>query len=292
MIRGVDAVVLDVDGVLVDVSDSYRRAIVETIERLYGETIARDTIQALKNAGGFNNDWELTDAAALYTLAARRDLDLDVEGFAAAIESRGGGLAAGRAVIGAECTAPGEIEADWSPEQVRRVFQSLYLGGDLYRELEGHEPRIDAHGYIHDEPTLIDPDTVTTLQERFAVGVLTGRPAGEAAIALERAGLDLPEDRVITMDDPPPGKPDPAGLLALADRLGADALAFAGDTLDDIHTAGAAGEADDRAYHGVGVLTGGLTGPEGRRLFEEAGADAVLESVNELPDALQNDSEN
>jgi DNA-binding FadR family transcriptional regulator len=35
----VDAVVLDVDGVLVDVADSYRRAIVETVERLYGERL-------------------------------------------------------------------------------------------------------------------------------------------------------------------------------------------------------------------------------------------------------------
>lgn len=287
MIQSVDAVVLDIDGVLVDVSGSYRRAIVETIERLYGEPTSRGTIQTLKNAGGFNNDWELTDAVALYTLGARRDLDLDVEGFAAAIESRGGGLGAARDVITATCSAPTEIEADWSPEQVRRVFQSLYLGGDLYRELEGHEPRIDAPGYIHEEPTLIDPGTVTALEEQFAIGVLTGRPAGEAAIALERAGLDLREDRVITMDDAYPGKPDPAGLLALADRLDADAVAFAGDTLDDIRTAEAAGEADGRVFCGVGVLTGGLTGSEGRRLFEAAGADAVLDSVNELPAALR-----
>ncbi|MFB6220879.1 MAG: TIGR01548 family HAD-type hydrolase, partial [Halolamina sp.] len=33
-----DAVVLDVDGVLVDVADSYRRAILETVERRHGET--------------------------------------------------------------------------------------------------------------------------------------------------------------------------------------------------------------------------------------------------------------
>ena len=71
-----DAVVLDVDGVLVDVADSYRRAIVESVEYVYGDTIEREDIQAFKDAGGFNNDWELTDAAALYVLARREELGL------------------------------------------------------------------------------------------------------------------------------------------------------------------------------------------------------------------------
>ena len=67
-----DAVVLDVDGVLVDVADSYRRAIVESVARLYDRTVDRSEIQLFKDAGGFNNDWELTYAAALYVLADDR----------------------------------------------------------------------------------------------------------------------------------------------------------------------------------------------------------------------------
>ena len=61
----VGAVVLDIDGVLVDVENSYRRAIIETIDHIYGETIDNTEIQQFKNAGGFNNDWELTDAVGL-----------------------------------------------------------------------------------------------------------------------------------------------------------------------------------------------------------------------------------
>jgi HAD superfamily hydrolase (TIGR01548 family) len=279
----VDGVVLDVDGVVVDVSDSYRRAITETIERLYGESFPEAAIQALKDAGGFNNDWELTDAGALFVLGRARDLDMSIGAFAEAVAKRGGGLAAARAVVESACADPGRIEAEWAPDQIRRVFQSLYLGGDLYRELEGDEPAIGAPGYIHDEPVLVDPETVEDLTERFAVGVFTGRPAPEADIALDRAGLDVPRERRITMDDDLPGKPDPAGLFALADRLGVDSLAFVGDTLDDVRTADAATDRDDRTYYGVGVLTGGLTGMEGRRRFKGVGADAVIESVNTLP---------
>ena len=282
----VEGVVLDIDGVLVDVADSYRRAITETIERLYGEPFPEEAIQALKDAGGFNNDWELTDAGALFVLGNARDLGLSIEAYAERVAARGGGLDAARTVVEAECADPGAIDAEWAPDQIRGIFQSLYLGGDLYRELEGDEPAIGAPGYIHDEPVLADPETIADLTERFAVGVLTGRPASEADIALDRVGLDLSPERRITMDDDLPGKPDPAGLIALADRLGVDSLAFAGDTLDDVRTAAAASERDARTYHGVGVLTGGLTGDDGRQAFEAAGADAVVSSVDALPELL------
>lgn len=287
----VDAVVLDIDGVLVDVADSYRRAIIETLDRLYDETISRDDIQRFKDAGGFNNDWELTDAGALYVLARRSGLSLDLDAFADRIESRGGGLDAAMAVLDDELDETVHAVYDaWDPDRIRTVFQQLYLGDDLYRELEDEDPDpdVDAPGYINDETVLIDPDTIDTLTTRFRVGVLTGRPAAEAAIALDRVGLAIPEGRRITMDHSTPGKPDPAPLVALADRLDATAVAFAGDTLDDVSTAVNATHADStREYYGVGVLTGGLTGETGRHKFESTGAAAIVETVNDLPALLE-----
>ena len=283
----VDAVVLDIDGVLVDVAGSYRRAITETVERLHGEPVPAATIQAFKDAGGFNNDWELTDAAALLVLARAAGLGLDVEAFTGRVAAAGGGLAAAREVIRAELgEEAAAVEAAWDPAAIRRVFQALYLGDARYRELEGGEPPFPAPGYIHDEPVLLATETAEALTSSFAVGVLTGRPAAEAAIALDRVGLDVPPAHRITMDDEAPGKPSPEGLLLLADRLGADAVAFAGDTLDDVRTARAAAAADPRDFYGVGVLTGGLTGEAGRRAYEAADADAVVETVNDLPALL------
>ncbi len=284
----VDAVVLDVDGVLVDVADSYRRAVVETAERLCGETVPRASLQALKDAGGFNDDWELTDAVCLYVLARQAGYDADVRGYADAIAERGGGLPAARAALSdALGAAAADVEASWDPDRVRAVFQQLYLGSDGYRELEGREPDLDVPGYLHDEPLLVRAATLEALAERFPLAVLTGRPAAEADLALARVELDLPEELVVTMDDDAPGKPEPDGLLALADRLDAREVAFVGDSLDDVRTAVAAGEADpSRRYRGIGVLTGGLTGPDGRRAFEAAGAEAVVESLDGLLDLL------
>lgn len=58
----VEAILFDMDGVLVDVSNSYRKAIKKTAEYFLGQEILPDEIQAYKNKGHYNNDWDLTEA--------------------------------------------------------------------------------------------------------------------------------------------------------------------------------------------------------------------------------------
>ncbi|MFP8889658.1 TIGR01548 family HAD-type hydrolase [Natrialbaceae archaeon A-CW2] len=287
-----DAVVLDIDGVLVDVADSYRRAIVDSIEYVYGRTIRREDIQLFKNAGGFNNDWELTYAGALYVLAAGEGFDRSLEAFTDAIAAEGGGLEAAESVVMDELggQATQRVRGKWDTERLRDVFQQLYLGSERYAVLEDADPdaELEGAGYIEAEPVLLEDETREALLERYDVGIVTGRPAAEAEIALARVGLEIPLEHRFTMDDWAEGKPHPRALTTLGERFDAESVVFVGDTLDDVQTAVNAEAADDeRTYHGVGVLTGGLTGGSGRELFEEAGASAVLESINELPDVLE-----
>jgi HAD superfamily phosphatase len=56
------AVLFDMDGVLVDVTDSYRKAIQETAQFFSGKIAKPQEIQDLKERGGYNNDWDLTEA--------------------------------------------------------------------------------------------------------------------------------------------------------------------------------------------------------------------------------------
>lgn len=53
-------IVFDMDGVLAEVTESYREAIVQTVEHFTGRRIERDLIQDYKNQGGWNNDWALS----------------------------------------------------------------------------------------------------------------------------------------------------------------------------------------------------------------------------------------
>jgi len=52
--------VFDMDGVLVDVTESYRETIARTVEHFTGRPIERRQIQECKNQGGFNDDWKLS----------------------------------------------------------------------------------------------------------------------------------------------------------------------------------------------------------------------------------------
>ena len=58
-------VVFDMDGVLAEVTESYRQAIVETVAHFTGQRTERDLIQDYKNRGGWNNDWALSQKITL-----------------------------------------------------------------------------------------------------------------------------------------------------------------------------------------------------------------------------------
>jgi len=76
---GLDVLVFDIDGVLIDVSESYRNATRQTV-RLYLEVclglpacdedlVSHEDVAAFKLVGGFNNDWDLTTGILKYFLA-------------------------------------------------------------------------------------------------------------------------------------------------------------------------------------------------------------------------------
>jgi HAD superfamily phosphatase len=52
--------IFDMDGVLVDVTDSYRETIAQTVEHYTGTRIPNELIQDFKNQGGWNDDWRLS----------------------------------------------------------------------------------------------------------------------------------------------------------------------------------------------------------------------------------------
>jgi HAD superfamily phosphatase len=64
--------VFDMDGVLVDVTESYRETIRRTVKHFTGAEIANELIQDLKNAGGWSNDWDVS-ARLIQDQGARAD---------------------------------------------------------------------------------------------------------------------------------------------------------------------------------------------------------------------------
>ena len=64
MVSKSDMIIFDMDGVLVDVHESYRETICVTVEHFTSKQITRELIQEYKNQGGWNNDWALSKKIA------------------------------------------------------------------------------------------------------------------------------------------------------------------------------------------------------------------------------------
>jgi HAD superfamily hydrolase (TIGR01548 family) len=73
-------IVFDMDGVLAEVSGSYRAAIIETVAHFTGQRVSHEFVQKYKNAGGWNNDWALSQKIAA-DLGAKVEYDSVVDYF-------------------------------------------------------------------------------------------------------------------------------------------------------------------------------------------------------------------
>ncbi len=163
-------------------------------------------------------------------------------------------------------------------QQVVAFFQSRYRGPD------------PSHwtGYICHEPLLVDSTYFNQLtQARLPWGFFSGATRASALYALEgRLGLVAPP--LVAMEDAP-GKPDPTGLISLADQLApASPVVYVGDTVADMKTVVAARSLrPDRRWFGVGVLPPHvLENPSAalayRNQLGQTGADLVLDQVRLL----------
>jgi HAD superfamily phosphatase len=77
-IANANSIIFDCDGVLVDASKSYNKAIFETVAYLLGiffgdkikaPLITEDVIFAFRKTGGFNNDWNTTYAVIMFAMS-------------------------------------------------------------------------------------------------------------------------------------------------------------------------------------------------------------------------------
>ncbi|MDE3089437.1 MAG: HAD hydrolase-like protein [Chloroflexota bacterium] len=221
-----DVLIFDIDGVLIDVSESYRKAIRQTpqiyLESIMGlspcnrDLVSREEVAALKLAGGFNNDWDATAVLVKYFLA-----QLDVQPgtprpqtakeIIASIRQAGKHIhtsveslrrrkdipafAAALRAQGGGLAAARKILGDrndhlLAADLVKRIFEEIYLGDELFAREYGEPPQVQhGDGLIRRESLIPDLHSLISLSHRVALGIATGRPRNEATYALEVAGI-------------------------------------------------------------------------------------------------------
>ncbi len=186
--------VLDIDGVLIDADRSFMEAVARALAELRPALPWSDGVfRAFKRLGGFNNDFRLC-AGALALAEAYGDVDLQP-----VIEGTGG-----------------------------RGFPALE------GRIQALEPSAQTIVQKHYAETIQLERPLVTLAELRATGrdltVLTGRPPEELDLAWRVLGFEL---TAVCDAAPHLRKPEPAGLLQLADAFRAEEILFVGDTIDD-----------------------------------------------------------
>jgi HAD superfamily hydrolase (TIGR01548 family) len=305
-----DALLLDIDGVILDVAQTFRVVSAE-VTQWYATEMLRipntgplfhpAECELFKNAGGFNNDWDLTNAVVALVLAKKamggndtaaiREMSPTWEQYTDDLKRRGGGpVVAEKYVL--ELLTPGQrrdFANDWNPRLVTRLFQEMYAGDEACKQLYGFTPEhIHGKGYLEEEPVLLDANL---LPSKIKIGVLTGRTKTESQIALKRANVlqRIPESSWVTETDGV-RKPSGESLALLQERMGWKTAIYVGDTLDDLRTVQnfrdtrTAGKA--RCYS-CQVLSG-PAGNSNRRPFLEAGAEVVSPDINTFLGYLNN----
>ena len=203
--RPINAILFDMDGVLADVSMSYRVAVVETAKQ-YGVAVTQDDIVAAKSTGEMNNDWVLTHYLVTNGMSKQKDR-----------QQSSNSRASPPAVTLAEIT---------------NKFQAIYQGTP------------GTPGLRDKESLLVSMGLMEELKRRCSKGmaVVTGRPKDEALYFLKLHRLEHLFDAVVTMDDAP-DKPDPAPVRLALQQLGAtpEEAIMVGDTPSDVIAATKAG---------------------------------------------------
>jgi HAD superfamily hydrolase (TIGR01548 family) len=247
--------ILDIDGVIVDVTKSFRKVISLTVQHVIETFVGRELphqlitysdTQLFKQHSGFNNDWELTYAAVLFywPLIRRKKLKQAKEietwhsqlpNWLTEVERQGGGVEGAWKVFTQfvpDEKGRGTISFDF----VKQIFQEYYGGVDWCERLYGFKPKyIKVRGLINQEKILLDREALSPFLPN--IGVITGRIKEEAEVALQRAGLEkhIHTSCLIYDDGTGQKKPDPSLLKKLLSQKPNLKAVYLGDTMDDWH---------------------------------------------------------
>jgi len=251
--------IFDIDGVVRDVSNSYRRALADTVEHFTSEAYrpSQQDIDNLKAEGIWNNDWEASQ----------------------------------------ELIARYFEQQSWSRDEIKRAIAYSEIVEFFQRRYRGDTTDDTSlwNGYICQEPLLMELAYLETLsQAGVAWGFFSGATTGSARYVLEhRLGLKAPP--LIAMEDAP-GKPEPIGLFQTIQRIEAAVddvpVFYAGDTVADMQTINnARHDQPHRSWVAVGVLPPHVQQvpahvQQATARLKEAGAHFVLRNVQELTPSL------
>jgi HAD superfamily phosphatase len=316
-LNSVDCALFDIDGVLVDVRDSYSLAIKMTIEfmtkLMIGTSFSRkqlpDTLLLkFKQTGGFNNEVDICYAIILALMSRPpNELSSDKRHFLFKVAENADetGLFSVEEYL-SKLSTPSHIKklkADLAyPAPVGKsllptVFDEYFYGPALFQEQHNMKP-LYYHGkpLIENDKMIINDRTLKIISKRFHGNIAT--ISGRSRIAAQHTLRPLfkifnPRASVFLEDeDRKYWKPSPYSIKRAMNYLGAKTAFYVGDSVEDLYMAKQAERDADNKILFVGVYGSSVRPDETLRKFIEGHADIVIRNVNSLFQLVDNTDHN
>ena len=303
-IQKFDSIIFDCDGVLVDIRNSYDYAINKTISAIMNElfddkisdVVNSKILYGLKASGGFNDEVAVVYAVVMTLVASKKSnlkfkkLIIDVINNAneSGINSIDNYFI-NQNIDLKEIKLKLDYENSRKISYIHRIFNQLFYGPKLYEEIFKEKSQFSEKPLIDLDNIVLDDNLMFKLKTRFGnkISTVTGRGNFAFSYSMKNYldNFDMKnsvflEDRSLEL-----AKPNPESLIESISGINSKCSLYIGDSMEDLMMVEKCKE------HGYDVSFCGIYGssdePELKyELFQKNKASFILESIRELPKAL------
>ena len=303
ILNEIDAVIFDCDGVLIDVSKSYDRVILKTtqyaLENFAKINDAIDVdfkiIDGFKSTGGFNDEVDLTYAAIISLVAAKK-LEKDQTSFIFDVIKN----ADSSGILSVEKYLENQVDISDIKKQLSypgthhenplyQIFDQLFYGPELYQKLFENSSKFSESGLIEQDDVILNNLLIEKLQKKFdsKIAIVTGRGKESISYSLKTLleKFDLKNSVFLEDESRELAKPNPQSLLDSIKGMNSVSTLFVGDSMEDFIMANKATNLGSKTIF-CGIIGTSKNPQEKLELFEQNEAMLVLDSINLLPKVL------
>lgn len=305
MIKKLDSIVFDCDGVLVDISNSYDLAIKKTvdfvIEKMTGynenNLVSTKMIEAFKESGGFNDEVDVTYALVLsFVVAKKINEPFDEFVFKVAQNADKSGILSVEKFLNSLNADFSDIKDKLRYPGVRfenplnSIFDEIFYGPKLFQTLYKKNPEFYTDtGLIENDIVLVNKNLMQELHKKFKskISIVTGRGLLSIQQSLKELLQEFDTRNSKFLEDEPRemAKPNPQSLILSIKGMNGNCSIFVGDSVEDFIMAKQANDS------GIPTIFCGIYGTSKNPnkkldLFKKKEADIILESIHLIPKTL------
>jgi len=303
VLNEIDAIIFDCDGVLIDITKSYDLAILKTTQYVL-ENFAKinnsidvnfKIIDGFKSTGGFNDEVDLTYAAIISLVAAKK-LEKDQTSFIFDVIKN----ADSTGILSVEKYLENQVDISDIKKQLSypgvhhenllyKIFDQLFYGPELYQKLFRNPSKFSEPGLIEQDDVILNNLLLEKLQKKFdsKIAIVTGRGRESISYSLKilLEKFDLKNSVFLEDESRELAKPNPQPLLDSIKGMNSILTLYVGDSMEDFIMANKVTNLGSKTIF-CGIIGTSKNPQEKLELFQQNEAILVLDSINLLPKVL------